>query len=286
MSPHDAAWLERMYNNRALVPAFPEHAERWMRDSASARVQMPCVLDLRYGLSSRERLDVFPAQRPGAAVAVFIHGGYWRALDKSDHSFVAPALHAMGATVVVPGYDLCPAVSIPQITMQTVRALAWIYRHIETYHGDPSRIVVIGHSAGGHLSAMMLRCLWPSFDSRLPRQLVRSALSISGVHDLDPLSRTPFLQVDLRLTPQDVARASPARLPAPEGTLYAVAGAQESSEFVRQTQLIQQAWGQSVVPVCEAIPGLNHFSVVESLCHSGSRLNQLARALIEGQRIA
>jgi arylformamidase len=286
MSLHDPAWLDRMYNNRALVPAFPEHAERWMRDSALARVQMRSVLDLRYGLSARERLDVFPADRPGAPVAVFIHGGYWRALDKSDHSFVAPALHAMGATVVVPGYDLCPAVSIPQITMQMVKAMAWVYRHIEAYHGDPSRIVVIGHSAGGHLSAMMLRCLWPSFDRHLPRQLVHRALSISGVHDLDPLSRTPFLQVDLRLTPQDVARASPARLAAPEGTLYAVAGAQESSEFVRQTQLIQQAWGQRAVPVCEAIPGLNHFSVVESLCHSGSRLNQLARQLIEGKPVA
>ena len=112
---------------------------------------------------------------------------------------------------------------------------------------------------------------------------MRGALSVSGVHDLDPLSRTPFLQVDLRLTAQDVARASPARLPAPEGTLYAVAGAQESSEFVRQTHLIQQTWGRSVVPVCESIPDLNHFTVVESLCHQDSRLNRLAHALIEGR---
>jgi arylformamidase len=269
-----------MYNNRALVPAFTQHAERWMRDSAVARAQMRCALDLRYGLSGRERLDVFPAERPGAPVVVFIHGGYWRALDKSDHSFVAPALQAMGATVVVPSYDLCPAVSVPQITLQMVRALAWVWRHIDAYHGDPSRITVMGHSAGGHLSAMMLRCLWQRFDPGLPRQLVHKALSISGVHDLDPLSRTPFLQVDLRLTPQDVARASPARLPAPEGTLYAVAGADESPEFVRQTRLIAQAWGSRVVPVCETLAGLNHFSVIESLCDRGSRLNDLARDLI------
>lgn len=280
MSLHDPAWLDRMYNNRALVPAFAQHAERWMRDSAVARAQMRCALDLRYGLSGRERLDVFPAERAGAPVVVFIHGGYWRALDKSDHSFVAPALQAMGATVVVPGYDLCPAVSIPQITLQMVRALAWVWRHIDAHHGDPSRIIVMGHSAGGHLSAMMLRCLWQEFDPALPRQLVRKVLSISGVHDLDPLSRTPFLQVDLRLTPQDVARASPARLPAPEGTLYAVAGAEESPEFVRQTRLIAQAWGSRVVPVCETLAGLNHFSVIESLCQRGSRLNDLARDLI------
>ncbi len=280
MSQYDPIWLEQMYNNRALVPAFPEHAQRWLRDSAQARVQLRCALDLRYGLGGRERLDVFPAERPGAPVVVFIHGGYWRALDKSDHSFVAPALHAMGATVVVPGYELCPAVSIPQITLQMVRALAWVWKNIDRYHGDRSQITVIGHSAGGHLAAMMLRCLWQQFDPTLPADLVRKALSISGLHDLEPISQAPFLQVDLRLSPQDVGRASPARLPAPAGTLYAVAGADESAEFVRQTRLIEQAWGRAEVPVCEALPGLNHFSVVESLCEPGSRLNRLARELI------
>ncbi|MCE2878954.1 MAG: alpha/beta hydrolase [Comamonadaceae bacterium] len=284
MKLNDPVWLEQMYNNRALVPAFPEHAERWLRDSAQARVQMRCALDLRYGLSGRERLDVFAAERPGAPVVVFIHGGYWRALDKSDHSFVAPALHGMGAAVVVPSYDLCPAVGIPQITLQMVRALAWVWHHIDSFNGDPRRITVIGHSAGGHLSAMMLNCLWQQFDPALPPDLVRRALSISGLHDLEPVSRAPFLQVDLRLSDQDVRRASPIRLPAPNGTLYAVAGADESQEFIRQTRLIEQAWGPKVVPVCETLPGLNHFSVIESLCEPGSRLNQLARQLIELSR--
>jgi arylformamidase len=283
MPQHDPAWLDQMYNNRALVPAFPQHAEGWVRDSAQARAQLTCALNLPYGAGERERLDVFPADRAGSPVVVFIHGGYWRALSKDDHSFVAPALHAMGATVVVPGYTLCPAVTIPQITMQMVGALAWVWRHIDSFNGDPRRITVIGHSAGGHLSAMMLCCLWQQFDTALPARLVARALSISGVHDLAPLAHTPFLRDDLRLTPQDVRRASPVNLPAPRGgTLYAVAGGDESAEFVRQTRLMQQAWGEKVVPVCEALPGLNHFSVVESLCHSGSRLNDLARELVQG----
>lgn len=286
MTLHDAAWLDLMYNNRARVSNFAECVDRWQRESAQARVQLRCVLDQRYGVSGRERLDIFPADRPGAPVAVFIHGGYWRSMDKSDHSFLAPALHAMGATVVLPGYDLCPALTIPQITMQMVRALAWVWRHIERFNGDPNRITVMGHSAGGHLTAMLLSCRWSDFDPSLPASLVRRGLSISGLHDLEPVSRAPFLREDLKLTAEDVRRASPALLPAPrQACLYAVAGAEESSEFVRQTQLIQSAWGPSVVPVCEVIPGLNHFTVVDALGHSGSRLNQLARELIEASSV-
>lgn len=281
MNLNDPAWLERNYNNRLLVPEFPQFLARWQAESAQARQQMACELDLPYGTGPAESLDVFPAARPGAPVAVFIHGGYWRALSKADHSFVAPALHALGATVVVPDYALCPAVTIPEITMQMVRALAWTWRHAARFNGDASRITVIGHSAGGHLAAMLLACQWSAFETGLPSQVLRSALSISGLHDLTPIARTPFLQADLRLTPADVRRASPAKLPAPaRGRLYAVAGGDESAEFIRQMQLIRQAWGPQAVPVCEALSGLNHFSVVQSLTQSGSRLQALAQRLL------
>ena len=127
MKLHDGPWHERMYDNRALVPGYAEFFQRWARESAQARAQGPCSVDLRYGDGPGETLDVFPAPQGDAPVLVFVHGGYWRALDKSDHSFIAPAFTRDGACVVVPNYPLCPAVTIPDITLQVARAVAWTW---------------------------------------------------------------------------------------------------------------------------------------------------------------
>lgn len=281
MATYDPAWLDRMYNNRALVPDHAVHFARWAEWSRQARASLPCELDLAYGDGPNETLDVFPAAQPNSPVVVFIHGGYWRSLDKADHSFVAPALTAAGACVVVPNYALCPAVTIAQITLQMVRALVWTWRHAARYGGDPSRITVIGHSAGGHLAAMLLTCAWKVVSRDLPTQLVKDALSISGLYELESIMHTPFVQGDLRLTPSQVLKVSPAWLPAPSrGVLFTVAGANESAEFLRHNTLIQQAWGTTAVPVCEALPGLNHFSVLEALVDPAHRLNALVRQLL------
>jgi arylformamidase len=285
----DAAWLDRQYNNRALVPDHARHFAEWAAASRRARESLPAMLDVRYGHGDGETLDIFPAARvpgrPPAPVLVFIHGGYWRSLDKSDHSFLAPAFVEQGACVVMPNYALCPAVTIPDITLQMVRALAWVYRHIAVHGGDPERITVVGHSAGGHLAAMLLACQWPQVGAELPDALVNNALSISGLYDLEPLRQTPFLMDSLRLTPAQVRKASPALLPAPvllegRGQLYTVAGGDESDEFLRHNRLIQSAWGEDNVPVCEALAGLNHFSVLETMAQPGQRLHALTNELL------
>ena len=121
-----------------LFPSIPGILAHWAEASALSRANSDCQLDLRYGEGPFESLDLFAAPRPGAPVLVFIHGGYWRSLDKSDFSFIAPAFNAAGAMVVVPNYALCPAVSIEQITWQMVHALQWVWRHAAEHRRRPA----------------------------------------------------------------------------------------------------------------------------------------------------
>jgi arylformamidase len=301
LAPREPAWLEAEYNNRARVSDSAEVLARWADEAAAARAAMIAAgrarLDLAYGHGPTDRIDVFWPRRAitddeeehgqGAPVLVFIHGGWWRALSKSDFSQVAPAFTRAGAVVMVPEYSLCPAVSIADICLQMTRALIWIYRHADRYGGDPKRIVLVGHSAGAHLAAMMMACHWPALADEvaggLPAQLVRAALAISGVYELGPVSQVPFLQADLKLSPEEAARLSPARFPTPRGAkLLATVGAQESPSFLAQNEAIHQAWGPKAVPVCEAIPNTNHFTVVDDFIQPGGRQHGLAWELLDG----
>ncbi len=277
-------YLDGQYNNRLRVPDFLQrHVQPWQQRSADTRKTHRCVLDVPYGRGgASETLDIFPAGGSGQSVLVFIHGGYWRSLDKQDFSFVAPAFTRQGVCVVVPNYGLCPAVTIEQLVLQQVQALAWVYRNIANYGGDPARICVVGHSAGGHLAAMMLACQWQQVGADLPTRLVRSAMSISGLFDLLPIQKAPYLQADLHLTDAQVARCSPAYFAAPKGILNAVCGADESDEFLRQNQLIESAWGAGIVKVREAMLGHNHFSILDALCGTQTRLHRLVTNLLTG----
>ena len=290
----DPNWLDRMYNNRGLVPQFDQHFTRWQQDSARARERQPCKLDIAYGELGSEVLDIFPAQNAAGAsapVLVFIHGGYWRSLDKSDQSMVAPAFARAGACVVIPNYALCPGtddkpVGVANIALQMVKAMAWVYRHIANYGGDPARITVVGHSAGGHLAAMMMAAQWQVYATDLPARLVHGGMSLSGLFELETIRQTPYLQVSLKLTPHEARQCSPAWMPSPginkgRGVFYSVAGALESAEFLRHNALVQSRWGSKTVPVCEALPGLNHFSILEALVEPGTYLNRLALDLLE-----
>jgi arylformamidase len=281
---YDPSYLDAQYNNRLRVPQFMEHFKRWQALSLQARAEQACKLNIPYTSNAKkdssQTLDIFPSQGKKQPVLVFIHGGYWRSLDKSDHSFIAPAFTRAGACVVIPNYGLCPAVSIEQIVLQQVQALVWVYRNIAQYGGDPSRISIVGHSAGGHLAAMMLACEWQRVAADLPQHVVRNALSLSGLHDLIPMLHTPMLQADLQLDEAQAIRCSPALMSRPSGQLIALCGGDESDEFIRQNQLIATAWGKRCVPVCEALPSLNHFSILEALIEPKHRAHALALNLL------
>jgi arylformamidase len=278
----DPTWLDAQYNNRARVADHAQVLGNWAQASALARNGATGArLDVPYGGGAGETLDIFPARQPAAPVLVFIHGGYWRSLDKSDHSFVAPSFNAQGAAVVVPNYALCPAVTVEHIALQMARSLAWVWRHAASWGGDPTRIALVGHSAGGHLATLLLSCRWKEVADDLPPQPVAGALSISGLYDMEPLRHTPMLQADLQLTPASVARLSPAFFPRPKGAkLYAAVGLEESDEFLRQNRLIRDVWGPTAVPVCETVPGANHFTVLNRLADPASRLHELALRLL------
>ena len=278
----DPAWLDAQHNNRLRVPDFMTYFDRWQKSSAAARHSQRCEIGIAYGAGALEKLDVFPSAKKGsqpAPVLVFIHGGFWRSLDKADHSFVAPAFTAQ-ACVVIPNYPLCPAVTMEELVLAQVQALEWVYRNIAKHGGDPNRITVVGHSAGGHLAAMMLACNWKKVSADLPARLVKNAMSVAGLHDLEPLRHSPYIQGDLRLTEQQVRRCSPAYFPAPQGELIALCGESESEEFRRHNRLIQQSWGARCVRVCGEVPQANHFSVLEALCTPGQRAHRLALDLL------
>ncbi len=284
MTTLDPAWLDAQYNNRARVPDAPRLLQNWADASESARSGLLHRFGQPYGPSPAHTLDAFAPKKPGAPIFLFIHGGYWRSLDKSDFSFIAPVFRAAGALVVIPNYSLCPAVGIDDIALEMTRALAWVHAHADDLGGDPERIVVCGHSAGGHLATMLMACDWAaigrSLDLDLPSDLGSRVLSISGLFDLAPIAQVPFLKDDLRLDADVVNLASPAGFPSPGGKLYATVGALESEEFIRQNGLIRERWGKIVVPVCETVPGRNHFDILTDLVDPDARLHHLALELL------
>jgi arylformamidase len=281
MNAPDKALLARQYNNRELVPDHPQYFARWGEASARARSTMTAHLDLRYGAMPGETIDLFPSRKGDGSCMMFIHGGYWRALDKKDFSFLAPAWVDAGVSLAVVNYDLCPTVTIEQIVQQMLRASRWLWLHAEEYGMDQDRLYACGHSAGGHLTAMLMCALWPAFDAQLPKDLWKGGLAVSGLYDLRPLLQVDFLQQDLRLDEAAAAKLSPAFMsPATRAPLMTSVGGDESGEFLRQNRLLGERWRAAFagdVPM----PGKNHFSVADGLAERSSPLFQGALRLMK-----
>lgn len=281
---YDQEALDREYDNRRKVADSPGYLAWYTRESAALRQEFEGRLDVPYGPSAAETLDIFPA--PGASTApvqVFVHGGYWRALDKAEFSYVARAFRAAGAVTAAINYALIPTVDMDELVRQCRAALAWVYRHARSFGGDPERLFISGHSAGGHLVAMLMATDWPAFDG-LPRDLIQGGVGISGLYDLEPI-RLSFLNETLKLTPEQAWRNSPIHLkPTCCGPLLLPVGGLEGPEYHRQTEELAAAWRRHGVAVeVMDMPGLHHFSIVGQLNDPAS---ELSRAILRQMDLA
>jgi arylformamidase len=276
---YDRPALDAQYNNRLKVANALDWLARAGAESARARAELPVRFDLPYGAHHAERLDVFPAARPGPApVHVFVHGGYWHRMDKADFSFVARGLRPAGAVTVVVDYGLVPTIDLDELVRQCRAAIAWVHAHAREWGGDPDRISVSGHSAGGHLVSMLLATDWPKFGA--PADVLKAGCAISGLYDLEPI-RLCYLNDVLALTPEVARRNSPVLLaPSRPTPLILAVGGSEGPEYHRQTDDLAAAWRARGMPIeVMDLAGHDHFSIVAQL---ESPFSPLARA-IQGQ---
>ncbi len=273
--------VERGYNNRAAVPEHPQWFAKYAQWSAATSAALGPKLDLRYGAGPKETLDLFLPKSPARGTLVFLHGGYWRALDKSDFSFVAEPFVAQGYAYANVNYDLCPSVSVATIVEQTRRAVAWLVREGPAHGANAQRLVVAGHSAGGHLAAMLHATDWHAHG--LATNPITGALSLSGLHDLTPMVLST-LNADLKLDVAEARRLSPLHLaPTTNAPIVAACGADETSEFRRQTQMLWDMWPQHRPASMRGpmfVPARDHFSVVADYRDPESALTRLTLALL------
>jgi arylformamidase len=272
---------EAEYNNRQRVPQFAEILSDWHRRSEVTRARTPGARDVAYGSDPRQAYDLFePA--PGASaspsiapLAVFIHGGYWRSLDRKDFAFAAEGLLAHGVAVAMPAYRLCPAVTVADIIADLRTFL------VALYNTTGRRAVITGHSAGGHLTAALLATDWATLGA--PADLARLGYAISGVFDLNPLVTTSINDA-LRETAASSRAVSPLFWPLPPKNrwLTAAVGGDESGEFIRQSVDMAAAWSSAgIAAEAVIVPHTNHFTVLEDLARPDSamvrRIADLAR---------
>ncbi len=271
--------FESEYNLRARHPDFETYFERWQNESEQARSTLPCSLDQRYGDGPNMSLDIFP--QPGAShpILLFIHGGYWRSLDKESFNYPAIGLSKAGVVYISINYALAPMISLDEIVGQCRQAVTWVHRNAKTFGGDPNRIHISGHSAGGHLTAMMLSTNWAQ-QGELEIKLA-GGIAISGLFDLVPILKTS-INNEVQLDMTSARRNSPSGfLPASGAPFIAAVGGNETDEFLRQSRDYAAAWNEhsgdgQYLPLAK----FHHFDVVCELGRSGSELNDAILAQI------
>ncbi|MEO8936729.1 MAG: alpha/beta hydrolase [Burkholderiaceae bacterium] len=271
---YSAEFGNDQYNNGLRVASVGDILSRWNARSAAARDTLQVRLGIRYGHDASESIDLYePKGATGPLpLLVFIHGGYWRSLSKAAFAWIAPGYVDRGIKVAVIDYGLAPSYPMETIVRQNLSAIAHLWLNAKALGIARDAIVVSGHSAGGHLTAMMMAARWPLYRAHLPTDVVRGGVAISGLYDMEPLRHTPYLNKDLELTPDRVAPLSPLYMsPATDAPLITAVGGDESDEFRRHNREIGIAWTK-VLREDVPLPGCNHFTACEAFAEPGNRL--------------
>ncbi len=275
-------YFEEMYNVRGSVPNHQDYFNQWGEKSKnflSAGLHRSQI-DVSYGEGSLENMDIFQPKGKSSAMLMFIHGGYWRSLDKRDHSFVAEPFVKAGVTVAVINYDLCPKVEISDICRQVVSAAAFLYKHANAIGFPDDKMYVAGHSAGGHLATMALACLWRQVDYRLPEKVFKGGLSISGLYDLRALTHVPSVNADLMLNQDSAAKVSPAiMMPPTNAPLVIAVGGKEIGGFQDQHNRILTSW-RTVIAEDIPCPQEHHFDILLRLADEDHQLCKAALRML------
>jgi arylformamidase len=275
---YDREGLDFQYAVRERVPNALELIAQGAEASAAARRDLDVRLDEAYGDTPGQTVNVYPAASSGAPLLLFIHGGYWQRLDKNDYDFVARPFVEAGAVVVNVNYDLAPTATMDKIVRQVRAAVLWSWQNAGSFNGDRHRIHVSGHSAGGHLTAMVACTDWPALATDVPANLVKSGHAISGLYDLEPI-RLCHLNDAVRMDEAVAARNSPMLLAdANNAPLVLAVGGEETDEFLRQQSVFGEALSSASKDAPEIVqPGCNHFDVLFALLDAGEPLHQSVR---------
>lgn len=274
---YDQTALEAQYDGSArdphMAPAREERQKRVEAQSANVRRTAKAKLDIAYGPHARERLDYFACGKANAPVMIYIHGGYWKQRSKDEFAYMAPGFTGRGIDFVTVSYPLAPQVRIWQIVDSCRRALLFLSRNARELGFDSGRMHVSGHSAGGHLTAMMMATDFAKFG--VPGKMIQSATCISGLYDLKPLAMVKVNQ-DLKINPVEIEAMSPLVLePVQRCPLTTTVGDAEAEEFIRNTVELGETWKKKDIQVTAvAAPGFYHFNILDTFAEPGRPLHE------------